>query len=109
MNMNPAPELQIKRWELNAIVVEFVVLGGIVMGLTIGLLGRLSMFGRIPRDVVFALGLAVLGLLQIPGLSLLSRAHRQHQVSTLSSVAWCFLSVFIYIAISRLLQYTLHW
>ncbi len=107
--MDSTPEIQIKRWELNAIVIEIIVLSGIAMGVAVGFLGRLSMFASVPRDVLFALGFGFLGLLQIPGLSLLVRAHRQHQISTRSSAVWSFLSVFIYIAISRLLQYTLHW
>ena len=107
--MDSAPEIQIKRWELNAIVIEFVVLGGVAMGLAVGFLPRFSIVARVPRDVLFALGFGFLGLLQIPGLSLISRANRQHQISMRSSVAWCFLSVFIYIAVSRLLQYTLQW
>lgn len=107
--MDSAPEIQIKRWELNAIVIELIVLSGIAMGGVVGFLGRFSMFAHVPRDVLFALGFGFMGLLQVPALSLLVRAHRQHQISTRSSVAWCFLSVFVYIAISRLLQYTLRW
>jgi Co/Zn/Cd efflux system component len=107
--MDAAPEMQIKRWELNAIVIELIVLGGIAMGVAVGCLERFSMPARVPRDVLFGVGFAFLGLLQIPALSLLVRARRQHQVSTGSSVAWSFLSVFIYVAVSRLLQYALHW
>jgi hypothetical protein len=107
--MDSAPELQIKRWELNATVIELIVLSGVAMGVTVGFLQRFPMFARVPRELLFGLGFGLLGLLQIPGVSLLTRAHRQRQISTRSSIAWCFLGVFIYIAISRLLHYTLNW
>jgi hypothetical protein len=107
--MDSAPEIQIKRWELNALVIELIVLSGVAMGVAVGFLGRLSMFAHVPREVLFAVGFGFLGVLQIPGLSLLVRAHRKHQISPRSSLAWCAVSVIVYIAVSRLLQYALHW
>ncbi|MDP9361887.1 MAG: hypothetical protein M3P29_10585, partial [Acidobacteriota bacterium] len=97
--------MQIKRWELNAIVIELVVLSGVAMGLAVGLLSRLSVFARVPFYVLMGVGCGFLGILQIPVLSLLGRITYQHQISPRSRIAWCVLSVFIYIAMSRLMEY----
>jgi hypothetical protein len=101
--------LQIKRWELNAIVIELVVLSGVAIGVGVGFLGRLPAFAHVPFEVLFGIGFAVLGILQIPGLSLLGRLHYQHQVSVRRSIEMCLVSAVVYIAVARLLHFTLHW
>jgi hypothetical protein len=48
--------LQIKRWELNAIVIELVVLSGVAIGAGVGFLGRLPAFAHVSFDVRFGIG-----------------------------------------------------
>jgi hypothetical protein len=107
--MDSFTDVPVKRWELNAIVIEIVVLSGVTMGLAVGFLGRVPMFARLPRYVLNGIGFGFLGLLLIPGLSLLSRQRQQQQISLRSGIARCVAGAFVYMAISLLLQYTLHW
>ncbi|MEA2237582.1 MAG: hypothetical protein QOC81_2306 [Thermoanaerobaculia bacterium] len=96
--------LHIKRWELNAIVIELLLLGGVATGLAVGLIARLPMLSRIPFYVVSAIGFGFLGILLIPVQGLLVRGQRVRKQSLSSTIGWSVLSVFVYIAIARLMQ-----
>jgi hypothetical protein len=97
-------DLQIKRWELNTVIVELVLLAGITSGVAVGFLSRVPALTRVPAYVVNAIGFALLGILLIPAQSILVRVYRKHQISPVSSAAWCVISAAVYVAISRLMQ-----
>lgn len=102
--MDPKSEVPIKRWELNAIMIEMIVLSGVTTGLAVGFLGRLSTFAQIPREALFGVGFVLLVVVQIPGLSVLARARGQGPMWSRSSVAWCVVGVFVYVVVARLLR-----
>ena len=101
--MNSNLDLQIKRWELDAIVIELVVLSGVAMGVAVGFLSRLSTLG-LPLYILNGIGFAGLGMLLIPVQSILIRVHRQHQISVRGSVAWCVVGAVVFIGVSRMMQ-----
>jgi hypothetical protein len=96
--------LQIERWELKAIVVEFIILAGVVMGLAVGFLAHLSMFLWIPFNVLSAVGLGVLVLALIAVQNLLARAPYGWKPSPAVRIALCVISVISYLAISSQMQ-----
>jgi hypothetical protein len=96
--------LQIERWELKAIVVEFIIFTGVVMALAVGFLAHQSMFLWIPFNVLSAIGLGALGFVLIPVQSLLTRGPGGRKVSPAIRIAWCVISVFVYLAISSQMQ-----
>jgi hypothetical protein len=98
------PEVLIKRWELDAIVIELIVLGGVATGVAIGTLSRFTALAHIPSYVLNGAGFAFLGVLLIPAQSVLVRVHRQHQISVLSSVVWCVIGAAVYIVTVRLMH-----
>ena len=98
------PDLQIKRWELNAVIVELVLLAGITSGVAVGFSSHVQSLAHVPLYVLNGVGFAFLGILLIPAQSILVRVHRQHQISPVSSMAWCVISAALYVVISRLMQ-----
>lgn len=97
------PEVQIKRWELDAVVIELIVLSGVVTGVAVGAMSRLSALAHVPLYILNAAGFAFLGMLLIPAQSILIRVHRQHQISPRNSMVWCVIGAVVYVVIARLM------
>jgi drug/metabolite transporter (DMT)-like permease len=98
------PELLIKRWELDAVVIEIIVLSGVATGVAVGFLSHLQSLKSVPFYVLNGAGFGFLGLLLIPAQSILVRVHRQHQISPIRSAVWCVVCAFLYVVVVRLLQ-----
>jgi hypothetical protein len=96
--------LQLQRLELKAVVIEFIVLTGVVMGLAVGYLAHLSPFLWIPFNVLSAIGVGALGLVLIPVQNLLARAEGGRKLSASIRIAFCVISVFVYFVISSQMQ-----
>jgi hypothetical protein len=102
---DPTPDPQIKRWELNTVIVELVVLAGITSGVAVGFLSHVQSLARVPVYVLNAIGFALLGILLIPAQSILFRVYRQQRrTSPITSVVWCVVAAGVYAVIARLMQ-----
>lgn len=101
---NIKPDLPIKRWELDAFVIEVVILSGVAIGSAVGFLARLPALRHVPFYILNGMGFGLMGLLLIPAQSVLIRVHRREQISPRNSVIWCAVGVAVYVVIARLMQ-----
>lgn len=97
-------EFQIKRWELDAVVIELVLLSGVVTGGAVGFVARLPSLKHVPFYALNGMGLGFVGLLLIPAQSILVRVHRRHQISPIRSALWCVIGATVYVVVARLMQ-----
>ncbi|MGH9422779.1 MAG: hypothetical protein ACRD3J_22590 [Thermoanaerobaculia bacterium] len=98
------PDVEIKRWELDAFVIEVIILSGVAIGGAVGFLARLPALRYVPFYILNGMGFGLMGLLLIPAQSILIRVYRKEQISPGNSVIWSVVGVVVYVVIARLLQ-----
>ncbi len=79
-------DLRIRRWELNALVIEFIAFTGAAVGMAAGVLPRLRL--RVWPPVLFAAAFFVLSCALLPLESVFLRVRYQRRITPLTSLLW---------------------
>jgi hypothetical protein len=77
--------VEIRRWELNVLLVEFMLLGGLAMASVVTFLMRV---GHVSETAAFGVGSFFLGASYIPVESILWRRSHAGQFSVVRSLLW---------------------
>lgn len=80
--------MPVRRWELNAILLQSIVFAGAVMGGVVAVLSRGAVVPGVPDAVAFGLGFFVLSLLLLPVESVLQRRYYGRETAVWRVALW---------------------
>ena len=96
------PVVEIAEWELNAIVIELLLLSAVVSG-ALAALGPRMIAPAVPRYIWASLGFGFLGLLLVPVQCIVSRARTGRTFSIRRALEGVLLGTVVYGIVMRLL------
>ena len=80
--------MHVRRWELNAILLQSIVFAGAVMGGVVAVLLHGALVPRVPAPIAFGLGFFVLSVLLLPAESVLQRRYYGRETAPWRVALW---------------------